>query len=243
VPRELARIVRRALSKDLDRRYQTAKDLRNDLDELEGVLDSGELLMPVTASQSLPVQAGGAAARRREPAIVIAAILATAVVSVAGMYLFMSRAQSAHSATATALQDLQIIQLTTSGNATRPVISPDGKYVAYVQQSQLQDDQSRPGFAICNLPVCSSARFLPPNPNGQRIKWTPDGSGLLYLNLADRPQNLWIEPLDGTPPRQLTHFTDDRQIADAAFSRDGKRLAIARTTTTRDIVLFKGLKP
>jgi hypothetical protein len=48
--------------------------------------------------------------------------------------------------------------------------------------------------------------------------------------------------LDGKPPRQLTHFSDDRQLADAAWSRDGKRLAIARTTQTADIVLFKGLK-
>jgi Tol biopolymer transport system component len=105
------------------------------------------------------------------------------------------------------------------------------------------DDQGRPGFAICNLPDCSSIRFLPPNSNGPRIKWTPDGSGFLYVDVTRMPQNLWVEPLDGKPPRQLTHFTDDRQIADAAFSRDGKRLAIARTTTTRDIVLFKGLKP
>jgi hypothetical protein len=48
--------------------------------------------------------------------------------------------------------------------------------------------------------------------------------------------------LDGKPRPQLTRFTDDRQIADAAWSRDGKRLAIARTTTTIDIVLFIGLK-
>jgi Tol biopolymer transport system component len=122
--------------------------------------------------------------------------------------------------------------------AAVPLLSPDGRTVGF----QSQDDQSRPAFAICNLPDCSSLRFLPLNPNGQRIKWTPDGSGFLYVNVADTPQNLWIEPLDGTPPRQLTHFTDDRQIADAAWSRDGKRLAIARTTTTRDIVLFKGLK-
>ena len=56
------------------------------------------------------------------------------------------------------------------------------------------------------------------------------------------PQNLFVESLDGKPARQLTHFTDERQIADAAWSRDGTRLAIARTTTTADIVLFKGLK-
>ena len=71
-----------------------------------------------------------------------------------------------------------------------------------------------------------------------RIKWTPDSTGFLFV--TGTPQNLWVESLDGKPTRQLTHFTDDRQIADAAWSRDGKRLAIARTTTTTDIVLFKG---
>jgi len=40
---------------------------------------------------------------------------------------------------------------------------------------------------------------------------------------------------------QLTHFTD-RTIADFAWSRDGKHLALVRTTATSDIVLFKGLK-
>jgi Tol biopolymer transport system component len=123
--------------------------------------------------------------------------------------------------------------------ASVPILSPDGKTVGFVSV----DDQGRPGFAICNLPDCALLRFLPPNSSGPRISWTPDGTGFLYVNVAETPQNLWIEPLDGSPPRQLTHFTDDRQITDADWSRDGKRLAIARTTTTRDIVLFKGLKP
>jgi serine/threonine protein kinase/tetratricopeptide (TPR) repeat protein len=35
LPRELGRITRRALTKDLERRYQTAKDLRNDLEDLQ----------------------------------------------------------------------------------------------------------------------------------------------------------------------------------------------------------------
>ena len=100
----------------------------------------------------------------------------------------------------------------------------------------------RSTYAICNLPDCSALRFLPVNTRngGNRIAWTPDGAGFIYV--TGTPQNLWIEPLDGKPPRQLTHFTDDRQIADAAWSRDGTRLAIARTTQTSDIVLFRGLK-
>jgi hypothetical protein len=41
----------------------------------------------------------------------------------------------------------------------------------------------------------------------------------------------------------LTHFTDPRGIAGFAWSKDGKRLAIARTSTSQDIVLFRGIKP
>ncbi len=44
LPRDLGRIVRRALTKDPERRYQTAKDLRNELEELKASIDSGELL-------------------------------------------------------------------------------------------------------------------------------------------------------------------------------------------------------
>jgi eukaryotic-like serine/threonine-protein kinase len=44
LPPELARIVRRALAKDPERRYQTAKDLRNELEELKASIDSAELV-------------------------------------------------------------------------------------------------------------------------------------------------------------------------------------------------------
>jgi non-specific serine/threonine protein kinase len=40
LPRELGRIVRRALTKDRERRYQTAKDLRNELEDLKQEIES-----------------------------------------------------------------------------------------------------------------------------------------------------------------------------------------------------------
>ena len=52
-----------------------------------------------------------------------------------------------------------------------------------------------------------------------------------------------MQPLDGSEPHQLTHFTDNRAIADFAWSRDAKRLAVARMTVVNDIVLFKGWRP
>src|SRR4029078_12210543 len=55
LPSELGRIIRRALAKDPERRYQTAKDLRNDLEELKASLDSGELASPGATSSTVPL--------------------------------------------------------------------------------------------------------------------------------------------------------------------------------------------
>jgi Tol biopolymer transport system component len=68
----------------------------------------------------------------------------------------------------------------------------------------------------------------------------PDGKAIAYIN-SITPSNVWLQPLDGTPPRQITSFTE-RTISDFGWSRDGGRLALARATITNDIVLFKGLK-
>ena len=65
--------------------------------------------------------------------------------------------------------------------------------------------------------------------------------GIPYV--TGSPPNVWVQTPDGkAQPQQITHFTDDRQILDIAWSRDGMRLAVARATRTRDIVLIKGLK-
>ncbi len=52
LPRHLGRIIRRCLAKDPDRRYQTALDLRLELEELKAEIDSGELVAgPATAAR------------------------------------------------------------------------------------------------------------------------------------------------------------------------------------------------
>ena len=47
----------------------------------------------------------------------------------------------------------------------------------------------------------------------------------------------------GPGTRLGTLFTDGRPIESFAWSRDGKRLALTRSTQTNDIVLFWRLKP
>jgi serine/threonine protein kinase len=51
VPRELGRIVKRCLVKDLEHRYQSSKDLRNDLEELQQDVASGEVFAGAVAAR------------------------------------------------------------------------------------------------------------------------------------------------------------------------------------------------
>ena len=44
LPRDLGKIIRRCLVKDPEHRYQTAKDLRNEFEELKTELDSGQIV-------------------------------------------------------------------------------------------------------------------------------------------------------------------------------------------------------
>jgi len=109
-------------------------------------------------------------------------------------------------------------------------VSPDSRAILF---------QSAGNTILCDLPACTSRRTLPPRLVGVR-RWNPDGRALAYIDQAQT--NVWLQPLDGSPASQLTHFTDGRLIADYAWSHDGQRLAISRVEARNDIVLFRGLQ-
>jgi Tol biopolymer transport system component len=121
-------------------------------------------------------------------------------------------------------------------------LSLDGQSLAF----QSRGDQGRPIYVFCELPDCSSPQEVPlpgsvPGPPVGRQFLA--NRGIPYA--TGSPANVWVQMLDSNAKprqRQITHFTDDRQILDIAWSRDGTRLAVARATETRDIVLIKGLK-
>jgi eukaryotic-like serine/threonine-protein kinase len=76
----------------------------------------------------------------------------------------------------------------------------------------------------------------------QRASWplrfTADGKAVVYTVREKGIDNLWLQPLDSSPYRQLTHFTSEK-ISQFAFSRDGSQLAIERGHTESDAVLLR----
>ena len=127
--------------------------------------------------------------------------------------------------------------------AYTPDVSPDGSMLTFASL----DDQNRTMIVVCELPSCAKRRTLVPPELvlslgvGARIRWTPDSKAIAYVR-GEAQQNLWLQPLDGSPPRQFTHFGDARSILDFAWSRSGDRLAIARATRSTDVVLFRGVR-
>jgi Tol biopolymer transport system component len=61
----------------------------------------------------------------------------------------------------------------------------------------------------------------------------PDSRSVVYLHGG--VLNLWQQPLDGSAPRQLTHFTDGR-VWTFDVSADGRDYVIVGGKTLSDVV-------
>ncbi|MEO7658266.1 MAG: hypothetical protein ABIV48_01520 [Pyrinomonadaceae bacterium] len=74
---------------------------------------------------------------------------------------------------------------------------------------------------------------------------SPDGKSYVYPVSNGGTEDLWSQPLDGGPPKQLTSFKPESKMTNIgaqSWSRDGKQLAVARTVTTNDVVLIKDFR-
>jgi Tol biopolymer transport system component len=174
VPRDLARIVRRCLAKDPDDRYQSAADLRNDVEDLRQSVLSGQVDRPMTV---------GARPRSRRLALVLAGLAVAGVAGLAWAARFIP------GRSAPPLPSLTFSRLTLlEGVTTDPMISPDGKWVVYVSAVSGNPDiylQSTTGQTAINLTKDSPDNDVMPafSPDGERIAFRSarDGGGIFVM--------------------------------------------------------------
>jgi Tol biopolymer transport system component len=124
--------------------------------------------------------------------------------------------------------------------ASRPVISPDGRYIAFIRQ----DEQSNKQLKLEVMPFEGGQpvkTFDYPLTIIPLLKWSPDSQSLIYNDTRAGVSNLWSQPLSGSKPVQVTDFKTD-QFFYFSWSRDGKQLALARGAIARDVVLISDTK-
>ena len=128
--------------------------------------------------------------------------------------------------------------------SSNPMVSPDGKFVAYLYPDSA--DVFAPANRIAIIPFeggepTKTFSFLA----GSRVltlaQWSADGKSILYTVTNNNATNVWSQPVAGGEAKQITDFKDSLMNG-FAWSTDGKNLVCTRGIQLRDAVLFSERK-
>jgi eukaryotic-like serine/threonine-protein kinase len=115
-------------------------------------------------------------------------------------------------------------------------VARDGKTVVL---STYDFKAQRPTISLVSLDSGQVLRMFEYDPRHQgQPRFSPDGKGIVYPVREKGVDNLWLQPLDGGPGRQLTNF-GSLKIYSYQWSPDGKSLALVRGDSPSDLVLIQ----
>ena len=122
-----------------------------------------------------------------------------------------------------------------------PAVSPDGNLIAC--------DSGKKPIQRLIIPFAGGKPIKALDIPGWTVRptWTLDGRATTYFDTRNNVTNIWSQPIDGSPPKQLTNFTSGQKAAsyemDAyTWSPDGKQLAFTHRETRADLVLIRDLR-
>jgi Tol biopolymer transport system component len=122
--------------------------------------------------------------------------------------------------------------------SARPLggLSPDGKQMPFFSQSAFAHNE----LNIVNLeadPNPTRRTLSPDSRVSGAVVFTPDAQAVAYPILENGVSNIWVQPLDGSPGRQITNFKSGT-FRSFRWSPDGKSLALIRDASQSDVVLL-----
>lgn len=215
LPPKLDEIIRTALEKDRDLRYQSAADMRAELKRLKRATSSGRL-PAASSSVSVGVPQIVKPARSKTIYAVFAGVLVIAIAAAA--YFLWPAHEHAFD-----LQHMQITQVTNTGNAGDAALSPDRRYIVYVLQEGEQES-----LWVEQLATGSNVQILPPaQATFVALNFTPDGNYVMFVRSDKSTTNfryLYRIPVLGGTPQQLVRDVDSAPT----FSPDGRQMAYVR---------------
>jgi Tol biopolymer transport system component len=198
------RLIRRCLERDPSKRLRDIGEARIALEE------PTEALLPAAAASRTKGLLGPVA---------LAAALAAAVGFVAGRALAPAPGAPAAGAKA---PGLKITPITASGMVTGAAISPDGRFVAYVESERGQQS-----LWLKQLAGGQTLRLIPDQAVAYwGVTFSPDGDNIVFgrKSSTDLDGTILTIPTLGGTPRPLLRDMDSQ----VSFSPDGKRFVFTR---------------
>src|SRR5262245_35303910 len=212
LPPKLDEVIRTALEKDRDLRYQSAAEMRSELKRLKRDTSSGKVA--VTSGSRLAVPKIRSSKRVLTGVVAAAAVLALAVV----VSLWVRGRTRGFN-----LQNMKISQITTTGNAGAAALSPDGRYIVYVLRDGAQES-----LWVQQMATGSNVQILPPDQVFfVALSFTPDGNYVMFVRSDKSTTNfryLYRIPALGGTAQQLIRDVDSAPT----FSPDGSQIAFVR---------------
>jgi Tol biopolymer transport system component len=204
IPSPLASLIMRCLEKKPADRWQTAEEIRVQLESL-GTPSQGTV--PVTAA---PVPAAGQPGAGRKRMIVLAGLAAAALL----LSLVASRYLGGNAPTFAVTGARQVSN--DPGVEFTPALSPDGKLVGYSAGNPL-----RTAIFVRQVSGGQPVRIA----EGRGPQWSPDGSRIVFVSDA----GITSAPALGGQARVLVPHGAPPFVHSPALSPDGQSLAFAST--------------
>jgi serine/threonine protein kinase len=204
LPRKLELIINKALEKDRATRYQTAAELRADLEAVKQ-----------------EIQPRRSVARRRELAAGAVAVL---LIASAAFWFARRRLQSPAT-----LPEIRLRQLTTNSSENgvgTGTISPDGRYLAYTDRKGMHIKLIESGEThTIPQPEELKSNWVdweigPWFPDGKRFLANAHPPGLDATEWTSQGTSIWIVSVSGGPPHKIR----DEAYA-SSISRDGSTIS------------------
>jgi Tol biopolymer transport system component len=120
-------------------------------------------------------------------------------------------------------------------------ISPDGEVAAFGTFAAPGAPKNQLALLPFDSPQNTKLHDLQ-RPGRGTVRFTHDGKAVVYPFRDQDADNLWLQPLDGSPGKQITNFKSE-QITDFRWSFDGTKLGMIRGHTDSDVVLLQESKP
>jgi eukaryotic-like serine/threonine-protein kinase len=211
LPPDLERIIDKALQKDREMRYQSASEIRTDLQRLRRDTRTGSNTSAAVLRHSLSVLPWW----RNKLATGIGGLIVVSMILAAGFSWWHRPSLPGGSGPRLAYR-----QITFIGDAIMPAISPDGKFLAYVTT----ESESKQKLMMQALSGGPSLELL----HGRKLldpRWSPDGSELMVRVRENDPAKrglFVVSRLGGAPQpvgEALSYFCwlpDESQVVAAS---------------------------